>query len=240
MAGIAPALAGFATERFRNTGDIAFHNIDKTSFPGGFEVSDRGFDQVAAAIELMLIPQVAPAVFSQHEAAKRIQIAVCLLGCGQQVNHFINALFQLFIGAGCQPAGSCFQPFGQIRIQKTGTLVGFSGRKATIAVCGQAQVAQAVRWRRIRQVIVQSPPLVGDHGRERKIAIITPETFFNLYLLQGYRLCIFHHRKPLNACWNPSGYGGCACIRQNSENPPKAVDRIRQQRPCSLYSEGLS
>jgi hypothetical protein len=77
---------------------IAAHDVEQLALAGGLEIGDRALDQVAGAIEFVMVAQVGPATAGLDALEPGIQIAVLVLHLLVHVDDRIDARLELRVG----------------------------------------------------------------------------------------------------------------------------------------------
>ncbi len=158
MAGIAQLLSFLWPEYFPDIISKSASHIQYLAFPCGFVVSYSGFNKMPRAVELMIFSQVGPAGFRPGHREVGIEVAVGLLGRGDQVDHFICCLFQIGVIFFSQNIGHRFQPFVNIAVLEDHPI-----ELALGLTCSDAEVFQGMTGFSTFDLIVHNPVLIGDH-----------------------------------------------------------------------------
>ena len=89
---------------------IFYRNIQQTALARCFIVGTGGFDKVPRAVQLMTLKQICPALFRVLYGKVRVQIAVLVLGIGDDADKLISLMFKLLIGLVGNGISRSFKP----------------------------------------------------------------------------------------------------------------------------------
>ena len=117
MSAVAPKLARLTTKARRNVIGKAPRDLQEPFLSGRLEVDHGGFDQVARAVEFVLINVNPESVLRTPGENVAVDVAVGQLRALEQGDNFIQVRLKLVI-SGLLDAGGCggFKPFGKIGI----------------------------------------------------------------------------------------------------------------------------
>lgn len=157
MAGAAAALAFAGAEHAADQIREAARHIQQAALAGGLVVGDGGFDQVAAAVKLVSLRQILPAVFRMLNGDVGIEIAVVLLRAGNEIDRLVRQALKLGSRTILNTERHGFNPFVEVGILENGALV------ASLPLPRRdAEIIQTMGRFHIRQAIVEGFPLVGN------------------------------------------------------------------------------
>src|SRR5579864_325966 len=95
---------------------IATHYIQQRSLFCCLEVCNASFYEVPGAIEFMSIAQIFPAPLRFYDSKVWIQVAISLLGRGNEGNYLIHHCFECGVRMCCQTITGGFEPLSHIGI----------------------------------------------------------------------------------------------------------------------------
>ena len=113
---VATFLAFLPAEHGRDVIGVPAHHVQELAFAGGFVVGNRALDQMACAIEFMPVAQIGPAFGRSDGGEVGVQVAVRLLGFGDQLNHAIHKLLEVSIAMVDETVGDRLDPLADVRI----------------------------------------------------------------------------------------------------------------------------
>ena len=89
-------------------GQLAGH-VQELALAGGLVVGDGRLDQVAGAVQFVAVLDVLPAILRLDEGVIGVEVAVGLLGGGDQVDDGVGPLLQLGVALVGQRVGDAFE-----------------------------------------------------------------------------------------------------------------------------------
>ena len=167
VAGIAAFLATLGPERLVDAVGEARHDVEELPLARRVEVRDRGFDQVARAVQLVLALDVPPSLFRLDEEEVRVEVAVLGLHGSQVVDDRVQALLPRRIGVRRQRIRDRFHPLGDIGIPEDMRLVvvAFLPRELCQPACALVMLVVDLE----RHVAVGVHPRTPEHIVQRDI-----------------------------------------------------------------------
>ena len=157
MAGIAAALALARAEHAAHQIGEAARDVEQGPLAGGLEVGDGGFNEVTAALELVPLREILPAVFRMLNGDVGVQIAVRLLRAGDKRDRLVS---QRLKGAACSvlnAVGDGLDPFVEVGVLENGALMA-----SLQLACRNTEIVKTMRRLHVGEAVIKRFPLVGD------------------------------------------------------------------------------
>ena len=187
VAVIAALLAGTSAEGLADMLDIALHDVEPAATAGGLEVSDGAFQHVAGIVELVVVAQVAPALFGFTPEIPAVEVTVGRLGALEIVDDGLDPGLDVGVAAVAQRIGGGLDPLADVAVPEHlhGEAVGMA-RKAQ----GRRRVGQL---QRIQQpVFAELPVLAGNGAGENGVEPLLPEIAFKADVDKADRVILAH------------------------------------------------
>ena len=127
VAAVAALLAFLGTEHGGDVVGVPAHHVEELAFACGVVVSHGTLDEVARAIEFMPVAQIGPAFGRGDDSEMGVQVAVRLLGFGDQLDHTIDKLFQIGIAMVDEAVGDGLDPLADVRVPEDVGFVWLAG-----------------------------------------------------------------------------------------------------------------
>lgn len=157
MAGVTAALSFAGTEHAANQIRESTGDVQEAALSGSLIVGDGGFNQVAAAVQLIALRKIFPASLGMLNGNVGIQVAVGLLRTGDKIDDRIRERFKFFSRTVLDAEGSGLDPFIKVRILEDGSLM-----PPLDLTRRDAEIIDAVGRLHIGKAVVERLPLVRD------------------------------------------------------------------------------
>ena len=116
MARIAPALVRSGAELRRRTVGEAARRPEELILPRSLPVGHGGLNEVAHAVELVVVPEVGEGPVHAVDDVVGIQVAALVLGGADQVNGLVRRPLQLRVRVLGEGVGRGLDPLGEVGI----------------------------------------------------------------------------------------------------------------------------
>ncbi len=165
----------FHNEMSVNVLGIFLHYAEKPVLAGGLIVSAGSLHHVAAAVKLVTLLKICPALFSVFYGVVSVEVAVRILGFFNQINQPVRRILQLLIGKEQERVSCGLQPFGGVAVLEN------HPEKAVLRILspkscpGVFEVLDYMAFFRISGLIAENAVLVGDYGILNQPLVIADE-----------------------------------------------------------------
>ena len=190
--------------------------LEQLVFAGALVVGHRTFNEVAEAVQFVMVTQIGERAIHVVQNVAGVQIAVVELGGTHDVDGLVGGLFQCGVRVMGEGIADCLHPLGEVGVLEHEAVelvwVGIGrvfgerlksaervlrrherlalGILALVLRGSGLEVVHAVAGGRAGDVIVQGVPLIGNHSRAHEFLLGAPERIGDGDVFQGQRLAM--------------------------------------------------
>ena len=170
-------------------GDVVrhpLHDLQKGILPRGVIVGNGSLHHVTGAVQLVAFQQILVSVLRLLDGEIGVQVAIRLLGPGDDVDHRVRPLFQIGIRPDGQGVGHPLQPFGHVAVLENHAI-----EFSLLQPRGDAEIGHGMALFRAGDLVIQDFFLVVNGGVQDQLLLGTPEGIPNGSLFQFNGLGLF-------------------------------------------------
>ena len=201
VTGVTTQLARLATEALVYVIGETAGGLEQLVFAGALVVGHRTFNEVAEAVQFVMVTQIGERAIHAVQDVVGVQIAVVELGGTHDVDSLVGGLFQCGVRVMGEGIADCLHPLGEVGVLEHEAVelvwVGIGrvfgerlksaervlrrhervalGILALVLRGSGLEVVHAVAGGRAGDVIVQGVPLIGNHSRAHEFLLGAPE-----------------------------------------------------------------
>ena len=216
VTGVTTQLARLATEALVYVIGETAGGLEQLVFAGALVVGHRTFNEVAEAVQFVMVTQIGERAIHVVQNVAGVQIAVVELGGTHDVDGLVGGLFQCGVRVMGEGIADCLHPLGEVGVLEHEAVelvwVGIGrvfgerlksaervlrrherlalGILALVLRGSGLEVVHAVAGGRAGDVIVQGVPLIGNHSRAHEFLLGAPERIGDGDVFQGQRLAM--------------------------------------------------
>jgi len=201
VTGVTTQLARLATEALVYVIGETAGGLEQLVFAGALVVGHRTFNEVAEAVQFVMVTQIGERAIHAVQDVVGVQIAVVELGGTHDVDSLVGGLFQCGVRVMGEGIADCLHPLGEVGVLEHEAVelvwVGIGrvfgerlksaervlrrhervalGILALVLRGSGLEVVHAIAGGRAGDVIVQGVPLIGNHSRAHEFLLGAPE-----------------------------------------------------------------